>query len=220
MQPVALQRVFINVGHGLNSSSYGHYDTGAISCFGGPDEHSLVQQIADDLLDVPNLPVAIEVTPPCSPQCVHRLVFKKSEGRKVPISHLEWTIEWVNDNWKAGDYLLSLHMDAPDENAEHPELPTGVSVYYSSGASSARHAEALAVGKAVAAKLGTPFRGAFPDSASHRKHLGILDDTELPALLIEAGFVTNQADVSAVKECGGEAIADGITALYGLRGGK
>lgn len=219
MHPVALQRVIVNVGHGLNNSSVGSYDSGATSCFGGPNEHALVQLIADDLFDQPNIPVPLKVTPPCSPECAakHRLVFKKSAGRKVPISHLEWTIEWVNDNAAPGDYLISLHMDAPDEEEPHPEGPSGVTVYYSTIAIGKRAQEAAAVAAAVSAKLGIPNRGAHPDSMAARHHLGILDDTNPPALLIEIGYITNQTDVNAVKECGGEAVADGIRALYKLR---
>lgn len=216
-----LLRVILQPGHGLGNHDVNAFDQGAVSCFG--NEHEIVAAIADEVAS--SDPDVIE-TPPCGPDCVgrHKKKFDKRAGRLVPVSHLSFVIDWINDTAirhsdgsAQHDYVLSLHMDAPDDDVPEPERFSGVSVYYSDEAPEQRRHEAEFVSSVVAAKLGIPNKGAHSDTESYRQYLGILRNTAPPALLIELGFVTNPDDVKAVRACGQEAVAAAIAKLRELR---
>src|SRR5438105_2981612 len=186
---MAIHRIFLNPGHGASNVRPGAFDPGA-ECF-GMQEYEVVSQITDAVMTryfslqdgqggaIGEITVA--ETPACSNVCVNR--FHAASG------HLGYVIRWLNSNRLPGDFVLSLHMNSSD----NPEA-SGTEVYYSPHGPPRRQDQAMAVARAVSTTLGIPNRGPYRSDQSQHTHLGILDDTDAPALLIELGFISNRGD--------------------------
>jgi hypothetical protein len=209
---VEILRFWLAPGHGLGNAKPGVFDTGATSAYGS--EYAIVSKIANDAFDaiypVEESEFGVAITPVCSPPClrVHRRR-RNLGGATEPVSHLSYTIQYVNENCAPFDMLLSLHMNS----SANPES-TGVEVFYAAGAPEIRQRQAAAASASIANVLGLQDRGAKPDTKSARKRLAILRATNCPALLIEMGFVSNPTDVDAAKSCGKDAL---IAAMYAVR---
>jgi N-acetylmuramoyl-L-alanine amidase len=212
---IAVLRVLVDAGHGLGNVTPGTYDSGAVGCIDGQQitEAELVREIADKVLDFfylsrdennsPRSSVTVIPTVECSEACASR--HKNS-------SHLSAKIAYANEHYAPFDYIISLHCNASD----NPNS-TGTEVIYSATAPVARLHEADNISRIVAGKLGLTNRGAKIDSETPRKKIAILRETKAPALLIELGFITNENDVRAVRECGAEAVIAAINALAGKK---
>jgi N-acetylmuramoyl-L-alanine amidase len=117
-------------------------------------------------------------------------------------------IRWVNDECEVGDYLISLHLNSSDNR-----LASGTECLYAATASPKRKLEAQIVAATFSDVAGLRNRGAKSDLDSHVGRLPILRNTRCPALLLEAGFVSNRADVAALRQDGAEALVAAIQAL-------
>jgi N-acetylmuramoyl-L-alanine amidase len=96
----------------------------------------------------------------------------------------------VNDanNWGA-DYFISLHSNASDLAAT-----TGSEAFaYSTGSAGFALGEDIVAG--LAATTGLPDRGTFT-----RPSLYVLKRTDMPAVLVELGFITNPRDARLMNE--------------------
>lgn len=198
----AVIRVIIQPGHGLGNTAPYKFDDGATGC--GFTEASLVSAIADQVVSK-TFPSSVIVltTPDCDNRCA---------ARHPHSGHLTWTVDYLNAHYQHFDFIISLHLNAADN-----DRASGVEVYHANGARYQRKKQAELVGRIVSEKLGLPNRGVFSSSESQHSKLAILDDTKAPALLIELGFITNEADVEAVRSCGAEAVAAAIQALRGFQ---
>lgn len=129
--------------------------------------------------------------------------------RHPEMSHLSYTVHYLNENRAPFDTILALHMNSADS-----ETATGVEVYYANGASAERKHQAAIVATAVVNALCLPLRGVLRSGDSQHSSLAILDRTAAPAFLIELGFITNQTDVTAVLEHGADAVIAAIEVLH------
>ncbi len=107
------------------------------------------------------------------------------------------------------DLLISIH-----GNAATRETVRGVTTIYMGGSNYAR-TEAELFSKIYSDETGVPIwqSGAFDDRGSRFGRIGMVRDTTPLALLIEAGFVTNKADISIPAEDAGRAIVKFINSL-------
>jgi N-acetylmuramoyl-L-alanine amidase len=194
----------LDAGHGLSNTRPGRFDPGAVSCYGG--EHEIVSRVADLVVDhYANAAVSVVETPSCSDACL----------KKHPASsHLGFKIKFINRNAKrspsgrtVGEVCISLHMNSG------PEAASGTEVLYSAAAGAKRRAFAAKLSAAVAGTLGTTDRGPLSDTDTPRGSIAILSRTDCPAYLIELGFITNEADVIKVRECGKDAVIAAIEAI-------
>lgn len=112
-------------------------------------------------------------------------------------------IRWINARSKPTDLLLSVHGNA----AANPKV-RGVTTCYMGGSESARR-EAVEMSKAYSRATGVPIwnGGAFDDRNSRFGRIGMVRDTTPFALLIEAGFVTNEVDMLTSPRDAAAAIA-------------
>jgi hypothetical protein len=113
-------------------------------------------------------------------------------------------IGWINARAKDGDWLLSIHGNA----AVNPAV-RGVTTCYMGGSEWARK-KAVALSKSVSAATGVPVwgGGAFDDRTARFGRIGMCRDTRPPALLVEAGFVTNREDMAVRPEAYAKGISD------------
>lgn len=182
-----LKKVFLDLGHGEGNGPGGIYDPGAIS--DGYTEHGLVAKQVRRIVN--------EIQP-----CVPELVLMPELSRTDVVTY-------VNGLHEDGDCLLSLHM-----NASAASSANGVEVIIATTApKSEREPQAYRLGHAVSRVLGTRFRRVITDRESPRGYLTVLRQTAVPAFMLEAGFITNEADRNAFMERGAEAIVAGLTAL-------
>lgn len=109
----------------------------------------------------------------------------------------------VNDanNWGA-DYFISLHTNAAASSSAR-----GSEAYvYRRESSAAALAEDILQG--ISNRTGLPIRGVFP-----RPSLYVLRRTQMPAVLVEMGFITNPEDAALMRDrpyLFARGIADGI----------
>lgn len=187
-----IQRVFLDCGHGPGNGKDGVFDPGARAL--GTSEYA---EVARQLV---GLEQAFENIRP--------VVLRTPE---IGIQHV---VAWVNARHALGDLLLSIHMN------EGPPKASGVEVVYTyaSPTPELRKAQAEAIGKKAASYMGLPFRGTILDSEtpngrqkeSGRKGLPMLRDSNMPAFILELGFITNKTDLAKVRKKGGTAIAEAI----------
>jgi N-acetylmuramoyl-L-alanine amidase len=115
-------------------------------------------------------------------------------------------------NRESGDILISLHA-----GASRSVTASGIEVYHSP-VEVGMDAESIAqsISMALVEATGTPSRGV------REARLSIFRDIEMPAVLIELGFLTNQVDAAQiVDEAYQQKIADGIaTGLAPFVGAK
>lgn len=209
-------RFFLNPGHGLSNARNGVFDPGASSPHG--QEHAIVTSLVNDVFDslyrLDCAEFAIVLTPECSVDCVKFHPRKRTprEGDDPRAGHLAYVIDYINRNCARFDMVIAVHM-----NAAASSEATGVEVLYSDKAPAKRRVQAAVFADTFAREVGLRNRGAKSESESSRKSLAILGDTACPALLLEAGFVTNEGDVAAVRERGKEAFIAAMHAVRGVR---
>lgn len=121
-------------------------------------------------------------------------------------NNLVQRIKWINTRSKPTDLLLSIHGNA----ATNPNV-RGVTTCYMGGSESAR-LEAVKLSQAYSQATGVPVwnGGACDDRNGRFGRIGMVRDTTPFALLIEAGFVTNQQDMSILSK----AAAQGTISYY------
>ncbi|MEO5928239.1 MAG: N-acetylmuramoyl-L-alanine amidase [Patescibacteria group bacterium] len=121
-------------------------------------------------------------------------------------NNLVQRIRWINARSKPSDLLLSLHGNA----ATNPKA-RGVTTCFMGGSEAAR-LESIELSKAYSLTTGVPVwgGGAFDDRNNRYGRIGMVRDTTPFALLIEAGFVTNQEDMAVDSR----KAAEGIAAYY------
>ncbi|MBE6555076.1 MAG: N-acetylmuramoyl-L-alanine amidase [Ruminococcaceae bacterium] len=111
------------------------------------------------------------------------------------------------NNWGA-DYFISLHTNASELSAA-----TGSEAFvYALGGTAAALAESIL--NALQAATGLPRRGVFA-----RPSLYVLKRTDMPAILLELGFITNARDARLMNESPelfARGIYEGIVAYTGL----
>lgn len=120
--------------------------------------------------------------------------------------------EWIKARTTGADVLISIHANAfTDPNAR------GVETYYAAGKtnSEAMRVQAVRLTQLYNKYTGVPIRqtGAFPDSSSQHPRLGILQDTIPHALLLEAGFCTNELDTRVDPYLAAKAVAMYVNTL-------
>ena len=120
-------------------------------------------------------------------------------------------IRWINKRCKDGDWLLSIHANA----ATNPSA-NGITTVYMGGSEYMRtRAESLSRRVAEACGLSVNGTGAFDDRNGRFGRVGMVRDTIPPALLLEAGFVTNGKDMAAPVGDIARAAADWFEDLNG-----
>ena len=112
-------------------------------------------------------------------------------------------ISYINKNCKDGDWVLSIH-----GNAATNKLIRGVTTCYMGG-SNYMMDKAISLSTSVSKASGMPVwgGGAFDDRTGRFGRIGMVRDTKPPALLIEAGFVTNKSDMTVDPKVVAQAIA-------------
>ena len=118
-------------------------------------------------------------------------------------------ISFINKNCKDGDWVLSIH-----GNAATNQKVRGVTTCYMGGSEYMR-LKALGLSQAYAKATGVPIwgGGAFDDRTGRFGRIGMVRDTRPPALLIEAGFVTNADDMRVDPATAAAAIAHWFNCL-------
>ena len=134
---------------------------------------------------------------------------RPTEGTQLGTSNASSLAARVNDanNWGA-DYFISLH-----NNASELAAATGSEAFAYS-----RNSRAFALGEDILAGLeaqtGLPNRGMFT-----RPSLYVLRRTNMPAVLVELGFITNSRDARLMNEqpqLFARGVYDGILEYLGL----
>lgn len=118
-------------------------------------------------------------------------------------------ISYINKNCKDGDWVLSIHGNA----ATNPKV-RGVTTCYMGGSEFMRQ-KALGLSRAFSQTCGVPLfgDGSFDDRTGRFGRIGMVRDTRPPALLIEAGFVTNADDMKVDLATAATAIAHWFNCL-------
>lgn len=128
---------------------------------------------------------------------------------KKSIAYANGILKNLNDG-----LCIDIHL-----NANSSKSASGVEAYYGTSATSKVIAAALS--KNVAASLGLKDRGAKPDTATHVGSLGWVRQTKAWATLVETAFITNSADMIALRtpagyQKAGQGIANAVMELYGV----
>lgn len=178
-----IKRVILNPGHGLNNATNGVYDPGAVS--DRFEEATIVRSISNAVAVMHTNGFVVLVTP-------------------LALS-LGAVVRWINDQYRPGDFVLSIHMNAGGG--------TGTEALYADNAPSERSMQAAMLSVAVASRLGLRDRGAKSDVESPRGRLAILRDTKAPAVLVEMGFIDNANDRNKVMSKGASAVIGGLQAI-------
>lgn len=118
-------------------------------------------------------------------------------------------IKFINENCKDGDWVLSIHGNA----ASNPKA-RGVTTCYMGGSEYMRQ-KAKTLSTEYAKATGIPLfgGGAFDDRTGRFGRIGMVRDTRPPALLVEAGFVTNKEDMFVPPEQAAKGIATFLNLL-------
>lgn len=113
-------------------------------------------------------------------------------------------IRYINANCKDGDWVLSIHGNAASNRAVR-----GVTTCYMGGSEYMR-VKAKELSQVYSKITGVPMwgGGTFDDRTGRFKRIGMVRDTKPPALLIEAGFVTNRDDMAVDPAKAAQGIAD------------
>lgn len=101
-------------------------------------------------------------------------------------------IRFINSKCVAGDWVLSIHGNA----ATNPAARGFTTCYMGESAYMRRMAQALSFSVLKAASMPVWNGGTFDDRTGRFKRIGMVRDTKPPALLVEAGFVTNKQDMA------------------------
>ncbi|MFH1308135.1 MAG: N-acetylmuramoyl-L-alanine amidase [archaeon] len=105
------------------------------------------------------------------------------------------------------NYFVSIHANS----AEDCTNVKGVEVYYSNN----RDLELANSILIQLSNLGFENRGVKEDSQSQYRDLYVLQNTEMPSVLVEVGFLCNQADLTKIKSTASvaEAISNGVSSV-------
>jgi N-acetylmuramoyl-L-alanine amidase len=190
---IAFARIFIDAGHGPHNGHGDTFDPGATSKYGG--EYQTVSLIAG------SIPSTLQRYPHSD---------RGIDIIRTPELSINDLTAWVNKESKPGDAFITLHLNESDS-----EKASGVEVVVAGTASPERYAQARALGTTVAQELRLKFRRVIADTETPRGRIGILRQTDIPAFVLELGFVSNQNDVLNVKKYGRQAVCEGIRALAG-----
>ena len=182
-----ISRLFIDIGHGHANRKEGSFDPGAT--IDRWREHDFVANIAYG--------IQLAFIPPRVVLCPDNISLSK-------------VVAWVNDHAERGDYFLSLHMNSGGG--------TGTETIYSFKAPLVRQEHARVVSAALAKDLGIRDRGPKIDTSTPNGRRGepglpIVRDTNIPALLIEFGFIDSADDRDAVRANGVSALRKAVLAL-------
>lgn len=112
-------------------------------------------------------------------------------------------IKYINKNCHDGDWVLSIHGNA----ASNPRA-RGVTTCYMGGSEYMRK-KACSLSREYSKSTGVPLfgDGAFDDRTGRFGRIGMVRDTRPPAVLIEAGFVTNKLDMEVTPQQAAKPIA-------------
>lgn len=129
---------------------------------------------------------------------------REFSGDKTSNGNLISRIKWINEHCKDGDWLLSIH-----HNASTSPRSNGVTTCYMAGSEYMRKM-AVSLSQRVAEESGMRVdgSGAFKDTSGRFGRIGMVRDTKPPALLIEAGFITNGKDRAVPLSVIGKAMAE------------
>ena len=113
------------------------------------------------------------------------------------------------------DYFISIHCDS----AEAQNVRAGTAIYYH-GADGLCRLMAADIGRRISQNSGLPYNGVRSDMIQYGGRFvtgyGVLRTCEMPAVLIEAGFMTTDTDLAKLRDdATQEKIAQGVVA--GLR---
>lgn len=112
-------------------------------------------------------------------------------------------IKFINKNCKDGDWLLSIH----GNGAINKDIRGVTTCYY--GGSEYMRGRARNLSLEYLKATGVPLfgDGTFDDRTGRYGRIGMVRDTKPPALLIEAGFVTNKEDMTVDPKNAAKGIA-------------
>jgi N-acetylmuramoyl-L-alanine amidase len=113
-------------------------------------------------------------------------------------------IKFINKNCHDGDWVLSIH-----GNAAANLHARGVTTCYMGGSGFMKK-KAISLSLAFSRTTGIPLfgDGSFDDRTGRFGRIGMVRDTKPPALLIEAGFVSNAQDMAVDPKTAASAIAN------------
>ena len=126
---------------------------------------------------------------------------------------VDWRPQFANAHH--ADYFVSIHCDAADvQNAR-----SGTAVYYH-GANGLCRLMAADIGRRISQVSGIPYNGVKSDMKQYGGRFdtgyGVLRGSEMPAVLIETGFMTSDSDLAKLRDdATQQRIAEGVVA--GLR---
>jgi N-acetylmuramoyl-L-alanine amidase len=130
----------------------------------------------------------------------------------VPDSYsFDWTSSWnlihrirfINRNCTDGDWVLSIHGNA----ASNPRVRGVTTCYMGESEYMKRCSRALSAEYSKATGVPIWNGGSFDDRTGRFGRIGMVRDTRPPAVLIEAGFVTNREDMNVLPENAARGIA-------------
>jgi len=115
-------------------------------------------------------------------------------------------------NGRHADYFISIHADS---SAVGRNTLAGTTVYFH-GQSSVCRLMAADIGRRVSETSGLSYNGIKSDTIRFRTGFAVLRGSEMPAVLVETGYMNNDRDLAKLRDdAGQQRIAEGITA--GLR---
>lgn len=110
------------------------------------------------------------------------------------------------------DYFISIHADS---SALGRNSLAGTTVYFH-GQSSVCRMMAADIGRRISETSGISYNGIKSDTIRFRTGFAVLRGSEMPAVLVETGYMNNDRDLAKLRDdAGQQRIAEGITA--GLR---
>jgi N-acetylmuramoyl-L-alanine amidase len=173
-------KCLLSAGHGPKRS--GGYDPGATVWDPLPsepgavlrEEHELAIQIVREIAhELRDVPVVL-----------------------VPSDTLSGKIRFVNRWSRPGDLAIEIHL-----NWASSSTARGAETFFASGSDRGRHLASIL--HAALVRIGRPARGAKPDTQSSHKRLAWCRRTKPWAVIVEVGFLTNEADLDWIVTRGG-----------------
>lgn len=115
-------------------------------------------------------------------------------------------------NARHADYFISIHADS---SAIGRNTLAGTTVYFHAQSSVCR-LMAADIGRRISQTSGISYNGVKSDTIRFRTGFAVLRGSEMPAVLVETGYMNNDRDLARLRDdAGQQRIAEGITA--GLR---
>ena len=117
--------------------------------------------------------------------------------------------QFANDHH--ADYFVSIHCDSSGGQNSH----AGTTVYFHAQNGLCR-LMAADIGRRVSENSGIPYNGVKSDTIRFATGFGVLRGSEMPAVLVETGYMNNDSDLAKLRDdATQQKIAEGIVA--GLR---